>query len=97
MGPLRRVRVLDAEQLTVQVDDESFALVIPLAGPARTEAIVGRQGDRLVVAFDGCLRWLDLPPVLRRCSATHADRTQDGLRVSFVPAPGLWHRAAEAS
>lgn len=97
MGPLGRVRVLDAEQLTVQVDDEAFALVLPLAGPAHAEAVVGRQGDRLVVAFDGCLRWLDLPPVLRRCRATHADRIPEGLRLSFVPSPGLWSRPAEAS
>ena len=97
MGPLGRVRVLDAEQLTVQVDDEAFALVLPLAGPAHAEAVVGRHGDRLVVAFDGSLRWLDLPPVLRRCRATHADRVPEGLRLSFVPSPGLWSRPAEAS
>lgn len=97
LGPLGRVRVLDAEQLTVQVGDGDFALELPLAGPARRDARVGVQGERLVVAFDGAMRWLDLPPVLRRCDATRAARTGSGLRVSFVPDPSTWPEPAESA
>ena len=90
LGPLARVAVLDAEQLTVHVGEEEFSLELPLAPAARAVATVGVQGDSLVVAFDGALRWIDLPPVLRRCIATYADRTPNGLRVTFVPDPAMW-------
>ncbi len=97
MGPLGRVSVLDAEQLTVIVGDEEFRLDVPLAGPARQGATIGVQGDHLIVAFDGAMRWLELPPVLRRCIATHADRSTAGLRVAFVPDPASWREPAAAS
>lgn len=94
MGPLGAVRVLDADQLTVTVGDEEFGLDLPLAGPARMDAEVGVQGDSLVVRFGDVYRWLDLPPVLRRCRPLHATRTEAGLRVSFAPEPSLWRQPA---
>ncbi len=97
LGPLERVAVLDAEQLTVRVGEEDFAMELPLAPAARQAATVGVQADSLVVAFDGVLRWIDLPPVLRRCIATHADRTPAGLRLTFVPDPAAWREPVVAS
>lgn len=90
VGPLGRVQVLDAEQLTVHASEESFALELPLAGPARAQARVGVSGDRLVIAFDGSTRWLDLPPVLQRCTPVDAVRTSAGVRVEFRPDPAVW-------
>jgi anion-transporting ArsA/GET3 family ATPase len=97
MGPLGRVQVLDADQLTVLVADEGFALELRLAGPARDRARVGVQGDCLVVDFDGVVRWLQLPPMLRRCVPTHADRTESGLRVAFTPDPATWRQPGMVS
>ncbi len=97
MGPIGRVHVLDAEQLVVTVGDEDFRLDVPLAGPARTEARVGRQADQLVVQFDGATRWIDLPPVLRRCRAVEATRTQKGLAIRFAPDPAMWRQPEVAS
>lgn len=96
LGPLGRIAVLDADQVTVHVGDEDLHLDLPLSGQARAEARVGIEGDRLVVAFDGCLRWLDLPPVLRRCQPLRAERTREGLRITFTPDPATWmQRPAE--
>lgn len=92
LGPLGRVCVLDAEQLTVVVGDEEFTMELPLAGTARAEARVGRQGDQLVVAFDGGTRWIDLAPVLRRCRAVDAVRTDRGLVIRFAPDPAAWRQ-----
>ncbi len=94
-GPLGRVRVLDSEQITVRVLDEEYRLDLPLAGAARSSAAVGVQGDSLVVSFDGALRWIDLPSVLRRCVPVSATRTDHGLSVAFVPDPARWRRPAE--
>ena len=96
-GPLGRVQVLDAEQLTVHLGDEEFHLDLPLASAARAEAVVGVQEHRLVVAFDGAMRWIELPPVLRRCQPVDATRTETGLRVRFVPDPTTWRQPAVAS
>ncbi len=97
MGPLGRVLVLDADQLTVTVGDEEFRMEVPLAGPAREEARIGRQGDQLVVQFDGVTRWIDLPPVLRRCLSLEAVRTDRGLSVRFAPDPATWRQSEVAS
>ena len=94
LGPLARVSVLDAEQLTVHVGEEEYSLELALAPAARAAATVGKQADRRFVAFDGAIRWIDLPPVLRRCIATYADRTSTGLRVAFVPDPAVWREPA---
>ncbi len=94
LGPLERVQVLDAEQLTVHVGEDEFHLDLPLAarGTGRG-ATVGVQEHRLVVAFDGAMRWLDLPPVLRRCQPVrcrpHRRRTAGALRAG----PGHLARA----
>ena len=97
MGPLGRVLVLDADQLTVTVGDEEFRMEIPLADPAREEARIGRQGDQLVVQFDDVTRWIDLPPVLRRCLSLEAVRTDRGLSVRFAPDPATWRQSEVAS
>jgi arsenite-transporting ATPase len=97
VGPLERVQVLDAEQLTVHLGEDEFALGLPLATSARAAASVGVQEHRLVVAFDGAMRWIDLPPVLRRCQPVRATRTPTGLVVTFAPDPATWRQPAEAS
>ena len=97
VGPLGRVQVLDAEQLTVHLGEAELQLDLPLASAARAEATVGVQEHRLVVAFGGVMRWIDLPPVLQRCQAVRATRTETGLRVTFVPDPATWRRPAVAS
>lgn len=97
MGPLGRVHVLDAEQLTVEVGDEDFALRLPIAAAARADARVGIVGDQLVVAIDDATRWLDLPPVLQRCLPTTAQRTPTGLRIRFTPDPDSWRQPGRAS
>lgn len=94
MGPLGSVRVLDADQLVVTVGEEEFDLDLPLVDVATRAAEVGVQGDRLVLRFEGAYRWIDLPPVLRRCRPLHATRTDAGLRVCFTPDPSLWRQPA---
>ena len=90
VGPLGRVHVLDEQQVTVVADDEEFTLDVPLAAPARREARIGTVDGRLVVAFDGSTRWLDLPPVLQRCTPVDAVRTSSGVRIAFRPDPAVW-------
>ncbi len=97
MGPLGRVHVLDVEQVTVRAGDEEYTLDLPLAGEAREQAVAGRLGDDLVVRFDDVHRWLPLPPLLRRCRATHAVRTPLGLRVCFVPDATRWRADAQVA
>jgi arsenite/tail-anchored protein-transporting ATPase len=97
MGPLGRVHSLDEDQLHVTVADEGFHLDLPLVGPAPAEAEVGRQGESLVIAFDDVVRWIDLPPVLRRCRAVCAIRSTAGMRVVFEPDETVWRQPAEAS
>ncbi len=97
LGPLDRVQVLDAEQLTVHLGEDEYHLDLPLATAARAGAAVGVQEHRLVVAFDGAMRWIDLPPVLRRCQPVQASRTPTGLSVTFVPDPATWRQPAVAS
>ena len=97
LGPLDRVQVLDTEQLTVHLGDGEYHLDLPLASAARSGAAVGVQEHRVVVAFDGAMRWIDLPPVLRRCQPVRATRTATGLRVAFVPDPATWRQPAVAS
>lgn len=92
LGPLGRVRVLDEGTAALSAHEEEYVLDLPLVGAAAVQAEVGRLGDDLVVAYDGAHRWLPLPPVLRRCRATHATRTPEGLRVSFVPDMSLWRQ-----
>jgi arsenite-transporting ATPase len=94
MGPLGRVHVLDAEQITVVAGDEEYMIDLPLVGEARERATVGRLGDDLVVQFAGVHRWLPLPPLLRRCRPTHAVRTPQGLRIAFAPDAALWRSDA---
>lgn len=96
LGPLGRVHSLDADQLTVHAGDEEFSLELPLMGVARDGARIGVVGERLVLAFDASTRWLDLPPVLQRCTPIEAVRSSSGLRVVFRPDPSLWP-AREAS
>ena len=92
MGPLGRVHVLDAEQITVRASDEEFMLDLPLSGSAAGDVRVGLCAEQIVLAVDGVHRWLDLPSVLRRCRPTQAVRTTAGLRVEFVPDPLSWRR-----
>lgn len=95
LGPLGRVRVLDADKLTVLGGDADFSLELPLAGAARAEATVGVVDGHLVVALDDLIRWLPLPPVLQRCVAEYAVRTDEGLRIRFIPDPELWRQPAQ--
>jgi arsenite-transporting ATPase len=97
LGPFARVQVLDADQLIVHLGEDEFHLDLPLGRAARAEAVVGVQEQSLVVAYDGALRWLELPPVLRRCQPTHAVRTATGLQVWFLPDPASWRTPAVAS
>jgi arsenite/tail-anchored protein-transporting ATPase len=94
LGPLARVQVLDAEQLTVQLGEDAFHLDLALARSALADVRVGVQDGRLVVALGSVMRWIDLPPVLRRCHATDAMRTATGLRMTFVPDPSVWRGPA---
>lgn len=77
---------LEARSHAEQTWDLDLALLVP----ARERVQVGVQGDQLVLGFDGAWRWLDLPPVLRRCAATQAVRTAEGLRVRFEADPSRW-------
>lgn len=95
LGPFGRVRVLDADQLPVVVGDEELSIELPLAARARDRGRVGVQGESLVVEVDGVLRWLPLPPVLRRCRPVAAERTDAGVRVVFVPDPATWRGPVE--
>jgi len=97
LGPLDRVQVLDAEQLTVHLGEGDYHLDLPLGSAARAGAAIGVQEHRLVVAFDGAMRWIDLPPMLRRCEPVRATRTTTGLQVTFVPDPATWPQRAVAS
>ena len=97
VGPLGRVRGLDADQLPVVVSDEALLVDLPLAGRARAEARVGVQGGSLVVALGDVHRWLPLPPVLRRCRPVRAERTDDAVRLVFEPDPATWRRPAAES
>ncbi|MBK9740665.1 MAG: hypothetical protein IPO93_14455 [Actinobacteria bacterium] len=97
VGPLGGTAVLDEQTAHLTAQDEEYVLDLPLVGAAATEAQVGRLDDALVVAFDGVHRWLTLPPVLRRCRATSAVRTEAGLRVSFVPDMSVWRQDARGS
>ncbi len=90
LGPLGPVRVLDEAALAVAAEDERFVLDLSLAPAARAAARVGVTGERLVVEFDGAYRWLDLPPVLRRCHPVGGTRLGDRLRLEFQPNAGLW-------
>lgn len=92
VGPLGRVRVLDADQLTVVVAEETLMLDLPLTSRARGEARVGVQGESLVVALGDVHRWLPLPPVLRRCRPISAERTEGGVRLVFEPDPATWRQ-----
>lgn len=94
-GPLGPVHVLDADQLVVSSEDEALLLDLPMTAFARRSARVGVLDDHLVVSLGGTSRWLDLPAALRRCEATEAVRTGDGLRVRFSPDPGLWREPAQ--
>ena len=97
MGPLGRVHVLDADQITVHAADEEYFLDVPLVGAAITGSEVGRLGNDLVVQFGDVRRWLPLPALLRRCRATHAQRTAGGLRISFVPDASVWRSPDRAA
>jgi hypothetical protein len=98
MGPLGASRVLRADLLMPEAREEEYSLMVPLGGVATEQARVGRFGDYVVVAFDGLARTVELPSMLRRCTAMYADRTADGLRVAFVPDSSLWRGdAAPAS
>ncbi len=97
MGPFGSTLHLTQATTSVRAHDEEYALDVPLVGAAAEEAVVGRLDDDLVVEFDGAYRWLPLPPVLRRCRASHATRTDAGLRVSFVPDVSLWRRDPSGS
>jgi arsenite-transporting ATPase len=90
MGPLGSSRVLGEHTLGIVSDDEGFDLHVPLTGAARAGTRVGRFEDSLVVEFDGAIRWLALPSVLRRCRPLEASRGTEGLHVRFVPDPALW-------
>lgn len=95
LSPLDRVShaaAVSDESMTLAELDDEYALGIPLVGPGRSRARVGRLGDDLVVAIDDVYRWLPLPPVLRRCRAVGARRTTGGLDVRFAPEPGQWRR-----
>ena len=92
LGPFGSTSRLTVATASVRAHDEEYVFDVPLVGAAGQEASVGRLDDDLVVSFDGAYRWLALPPVLRRCQASHATRTDTGLRVSFVPDVSLWRR-----
>lgn len=97
LGPLGGVATLRVADLQPIVRDEDYAVLLPLVGAAARGARVGRLGDRLVVEYDGVQRWLDLPGVLRRCRAVVADRTAEGLLVSFVPDAAQWRAPDQGS
>lgn len=97
LGPFGRVRVLDAEQLTVVVGEQELSIDLPLTAGARDRARVGVQGESLVVEVDGLHRWLPLPPVLRRCRPLAVERTDAGVRVVFVPDPATWRGPVEGT
>jgi len=68
----------------------SFLMHLPMREPARSEVRVGVQGARLVAAFDGVVRWIGLPPVLQRCVAQEAERTDQGITVHWSPNADVW-------
>ena len=90
MGPFAEVHRLTADDLTVDATDESFTLDLPLPATAVARARVGVTDDRLVVEFDGSYRWLELPPVLRRCAPVSGVRGLGGIRFEFRPNPDVW-------
>ena len=88
--------VATAEAMVLTSLETGFTLDVPLSGPRRPGARVGRRGDDLVVAAAGVSRVLPLPPVLRRCHAVEAMRSERGLCVRFTPDAALW-REPDAS
>ena len=90
LGPFGRVAVLDAEQLTVRIADESVELDLPMPAAAREHARVGVWDDALVVDLPRLRRWIDLPPVLTRCRPIVATRTASGITIRFRPDEGRW-------
>ena len=95
-GPLSPAAPLTAEAMVLTSLETGFTLDVPLSGPRRAGARVGRRGDDLVVAAAGVSRVLPLPPVLRRCHAVEAMRSERGLCVRFTPDAALW-REPDAS
>jgi arsenite-transporting ATPase len=96
IGPLSPTAPLTAEAMVLTSLETGFTLDVPLSGPGRARARVGRRGDDLVVAAAGVTRALPLPPVLRRCHAVEAMRSERGLCVRFTPDAALW-REPDAS
>jgi arsenite/tail-anchored protein-transporting ATPase len=88
-GPLLSVRRRSGAGRDVDAEFE-LVLALPLAPDAAVD--LARIGDELAVTVDGRRRLLALPPVLRRCAVTGADRHDGGLRVLFRPDPGVWLR-----
>lgn len=80
---------IKANGIDIEVEDTG--------GTGPVVVLIMGLGMDLVVEFDGAYRWLPLPPVLRRCRASHATRTDAGLRVSFVPDVSLWRRDPSGS
>lgn len=72
--------------------DAEFELSIALPLDSTTSVDLVRVGDKLAVTVDGRRRLLDLPPVLKRCTVTGAERCSSGLRVLFRPDPAMWMR-----
>jgi hypothetical protein len=90
LGPFKEVPRLSEADLVVNATDEAFQLDIRLPQTAVQEARVGVTSDRLVVEFDGAHRWLELPPVLRRCRPVAGLRHAGGIVFEFRPDPDVW-------
>ena len=87
------VEAVSEASLCVTAVGDEFALDVRLPEGAISQARAGRQGNDLVIDFTGVRRWLQLPPVLRRCTAVDARRTAVGMSLRFVPDPAQWPRA----
>lgn len=79
-----------ASMVTVDADHEPLLLRIAMRCAHSSQVRVGQSGERVVIAFDGRHRLLDLPSVLRRCRMQGASLQQDGLVIRFVPDPAAW-------
>jgi arsenite-transporting ATPase len=84
----------DARAGDMGADEAAYAWDLALAPMARARARVGVTDECVVVEFDGAFRWLELPPVLKRCVATRAVRVPGGIRVEFAPDPATWRAGA---
>lgn len=60
----------------------------------RDRVRVGVQAGSLVLETDGVHRWVELPSVLRRCSAVDWERTEAGIVTHWIPDAAVWPSGA---